>query len=305
MSAASNELVSLVVPAFNAARFVRETIDSILAQTYHPIELIVIDDGSSDGTADILAAYGGAVHQERQENRGQSATLTRGWNLASGALLGYVSADDRLRPDAVERVAAALAARPDAVLAYPDFGLIDAESRAIGTVRVPDYDVTLLVGRCQCLPGPGALFRRAAWQRMGPWDEGLRQVPDLDFYLRLCLAGPFLRVPETLADYRIHAGAITYSPVARGRADEPIRMMERFFARSDLPPDLARLGGSAHAHALMLSGLMHGRARRPAAAAARFLRAFCRHPSVLVSRTMASYLIDIAKPYCNAGRARP
>jgi len=300
-TATPRELVSLVVPAYNAGRFIRETIDSILAQTYHPIELIVIDDGSTDGTSDVLASYGGAFRCERQGNRGQSATLTRGWQMASGSLLGYLSADDRLRPDCVARLVAALADRPDAVLAYPDFGLIDAQSGPIGEVRAPDYDVALLVGRCQCLPGPGALFRRAAWQRVGSWDEGLRQVPDLDFFLRLCLAGPFLRVPEVLADYRVHGGAITYSPVPLGRADEPTQMIERFFRRADLPPEFARFRRQALANALMLSGFMHGRARRPAAAAMRFLSAFRHHPPALASRKMASYLIDIAKA-CRGAR---
>src|SRR5579883_3105728 len=122
MGAAS---VSIVIPAYNAGSFLREAIDSVLGQSHEAVELIVVDDGSADETPAILDGYGNAFIRIRQPNRGQSAALNRGWEASSGSLLGYLSADDRLRPDAVAKLVEALRRTPKAVLAYPDFDLID------------------------------------------------------------------------------------------------------------------------------------------------------------------------------------
>mgnify|MGYP001792971458 CR=1 FL=1 len=98
--------VSVVIPCYNAARFLAETIDSVLEQTSPAFELIVIDDGSTDGTAEIIDRYGrrlgGQLIFESGPNRGVSAARNRGTELASGRYLQYLDADDLLRPDALQ-----------------------------------------------------------------------------------------------------------------------------------------------------------------------------------------------------------
>src|SRR5688572_17065204 len=93
---AAAPLVSIVVPSYNHARYLGEAIDSILAQDYPKIELIVIDDGSTDGSPEILRGYGKRFHWELQTNQGQVATLNRGWMMSRGDIIGYLSADDVL-----------------------------------------------------------------------------------------------------------------------------------------------------------------------------------------------------------------
>jgi glycosyltransferase involved in cell wall biosynthesis len=87
-------LVSIVVPAYNHADYLKECIESILAQDYPRVELIVLNDGSTDMTPAILLAYGDRFRWENQANMGQSATLNKGWAMASGDILAYLSADD-------------------------------------------------------------------------------------------------------------------------------------------------------------------------------------------------------------------
>src|SRR3982751_4725798 len=205
----STPLVSIVVPAYNHAAYLKECIESILAQDYQQVELIVLNDGSTDTTPDILLAYGDRFRWENQTNIGQSATLNKGWAMANGDILAYLSADDKLRPEAVSEAVAALMARPEIVVTYSDFDLLDEHSRPVRTVATRNFDARDLVLDLVCQPGPGAFFRRGAFLRAGPWDSALRQNPDLDFWLRLSLVGNFLRIPKVLAGFRVHEGSAT------------------------------------------------------------------------------------------------
>lgn len=289
-------LVSIVIPTYNSADFLHQSIGSVLAQSYERLELIVVDDGSTDGTSDVLAQYAGRLRAERQPNGGQSSALNKGWELSQGDLIGYLSADDRLHPQAVVRLVGALRDDPSAVLAYPDFHLIDEASQPIRPVQTPDYSREQMIAGFQCLPGPGALFRRAAWRTAGGWDTGLRQMPDLDFFFRLCLAGSFTRVPEVLADFRIHRRSTTYSPAPASRADEPLRIVEAYFSRPDLPPEVAGWRRRSRANALLLSGFIHGQSRRLPSTLKRWLAALAQHPPSLLSIKMLSYAKGIALP---------
>src|SRR6185503_111739 len=94
-------LVSIVIPAYNLGHYVGATIDSVLAQDYPRVELIVIDDGSKDDTREVLARYTGRMRWESQPNAGQVAAMNRGWGMASGEILSWIGADDLLLPDAV------------------------------------------------------------------------------------------------------------------------------------------------------------------------------------------------------------
>ena len=280
----SAQSVSIVVPAFNAVDYVGEAIESLLAQDYPFLEIIVVDDGSTDDTAAVVAAFGDRIVLHRQANAGQSAAMTTGWAMAKGEILGYVSADDRLLPEAVSRGVEALVRRPEIVLVYPDFDIIDERSVSQSTVRPPDFSRSALYGELHCLPGPGALFRRSAYETAGPWRSDLRQIPDLDFFLRLALQGDFYHLPEVQAGFRMHSQSTTYRAVPFERGEEPLCMIGAFFARSDLPPDVQSHKRTARAHALLLSAAIHGRSSRPFTAIRRLLAAVALDPATAASR---------------------
>lgn len=261
-------LVSIVIPAYNHAGYLPEAIDSVLVQRYPRVELIVLDDGSTDSTRQVLERYGSRFRWESHANVGQSATLARGWAMARGQVLAYLSADDRLEREAVAEAIAVLETQDDVVATYCDFTLIDPQSRVVRRVRAPDYDYGDMLGNVNCLPGPGAFFRRSAYEQAGVWDPSLRQMPDYDFWLRLGLCGRFVRIPKVLASFRVHPASMTYGVVSPERAREAVIIVSRLLGRRDLPAPVAALGDTALANAWLSCAQLDLRAGRLRAASA-------------------------------------
>ena len=275
-------LVSIVIPSYNHARYLEGAVESVLAQDYPRVELIVIDDGSTDGSAALLEKYRGRFHFEVQPNQGQAATVNRGWRMARGEVLGYLSADDALLPRAVSASVDCLARNPDAVVCYCDYNLIDPASAFLRRVRAPEVDYRTMLTQMICAPGPGAFFRRTAFEKAGEWRSAYRQYGDFDFWLRLGLEGRFARIPEVLAAFRVHPGSqsFTHSPRA---IEEPVKVMEGYFADPRVPAPLretrAQALSAAHLHSARLA-LRAGEYRLGLAAAR---RAFSLHPPNLVA----------------------
>jgi len=222
--------VTLVTPAYNQAEYLAETIESVLAQDYPNMEYIVLDDGSTDDTPAVLERYAQRVHCERHTNMGQARTLNRGWSMAKGSLVGYISSDDRLHPHAVRCLVEALQQRPDAVVAYGDFDIIDAYGRKVRSVCTEEFDLDRLQVDLICQPGAGVLFRRELLGEVGGWQKKLRQVPDLEFWIRAAKSGPFVRVPQTLAAYRVHEGSASFSKISAERSNEVVDVMQTHWA---------------------------------------------------------------------------
>jgi GT2 family glycosyltransferase len=241
--------VTLVTPVYNQAEFLGATIESVLAQDYSELEYLVIDDGSSDDSLLVAQRYEsanpGRLTVLTQANAGQAATLNRGWRLGRGQFLGYLSADDRLHPQAISKLATALQASAHAVMAYCDFELMDAAGRALRKVETEDFDVRRLEVDLVCQPGPGALFRRQVFEKTGGWDASLRQVPDFAFWLRASVYGHFIRVPATLAQYRIHPASATFREMPPVRAEEILRVVQLHWQRREPSTERRRAQASA------------------------------------------------------------
>ena len=254
---ASLPLVSIVIPSYDHGRYLGAAIDSILAQDYPRIEIIAIDDGSTDDSRDVLARYAGRIHWESQANQGQAAALNRGWLMSRGDILGYLSADDLLLPGAVGRAVHCLQKNPDAALVYCDFNLIDPDSAVVRRIRAPEVAYSEMLGQLICPPGPGAFFRRSAFEKAGLWDPGLRQMVDYEYWLRLGMHGRFVRIPEVLAAFRVHPGSQTFAATSPARADEPVRIIERYFQRENVPVGTQALRDRAFSAAYLVSAQLH------------------------------------------------
>lgn len=222
-------LVTLVTPAFNQAEYLPQTLESVLRLQYTNLEYLVIDDGSTDDTATVLRRYVDKINWKSQPNMGQSRTLNKGWAEAKGDIIGYISSDDLLEPNAVLESVRALTDHPEAILVYCDFELIDPQGLTIRTVRTRDFSERTMVEDLVCFPGPGAFFRRSAFLKAGGWDEDLHQIPDFDFWLRLFEYGCFLRIPQVLAKYRIHDSSASFRPTTIARSNEIIAVTETFW----------------------------------------------------------------------------
>jgi glycosyltransferase involved in cell wall biosynthesis len=255
-----NPLVSIVIPAYNAGPYLRQAIDSVLKQDYPRVELLVLDDGSTDDTRDILRGYGNRFSWESHANMGQSATINKGWRMAKGEIWSYLSADDALAPDAVRKAIPYLT--DGVVLAYGDFNLIDSSSKHIRRVEAPDFNYQDMFSRLICHPGPGVFMKRRAVEAAGFWDGAYKQMPDYDLWLRLGLQGRFIRVPEVLASFRIHEQSQTFAVADEQRAMEPVRILSRFIETQTLPADLLSLTTTALSNAWLTTAQLHIRSGR-------------------------------------------
>jgi glycosyltransferase involved in cell wall biosynthesis len=202
-------VVSVVTPSFNQARFIRETIDSVLAQSYPNIEYLVVDGGSTDGTLDILRSYGDQVRWISEPDSGQAEAINRGLSLASGQIVGYLNSDDLLLPDAVEQAVRYFQEHPKCDLVYGDADYIDESGAVVGRYPTAPYSFERLMLDC-CICQPAAYWRSSAAQVVGPFDERLQYALDYDYWLRLDRSGFVLQhMPTTIARSRLHAGAKT------------------------------------------------------------------------------------------------
>lgn len=274
-------LVSIVTPTYNQAEYLTETIESVLAQSYPNIEYIVLDDGSTDNTQDVLSRFDGRIRHERHPNVGQAKTLNRGWKMSRGSLLGYLSSDDRLLPDAVTRLVEGLTQHINAAVVYCDYDLIDAKGRFFRSVKAEEFSLNRLTVDLVCQPGPGALFRRDVFERAGGWNESLRQVPDFEFWLRASRFGHFIRLPEILAQYRIHEESTSFRPISAERSLEVVQVMKFYWKGVDSPEEARR----SIATAQVISGKSHFQSGRLLNGLKQFYAAFCRDPSIFLAGT--------------------
>ena len=248
-------LVSIITPAYNRAKYLEETIDSVLSQDYPRIEYIVLDDGSTDGTPEVLARYGSRIRWETHPNMGETRTVNRGFTLARGDIVAVVNSDDPLLPGAVRAAVEVFLERPDVLVAYPDWLTIDAQSETVRAILVPDYDYASMVRRFRCVVGPGAFMRRSAVERVDGRDSRYRYVADFDFWLRLGLLGPFTRIPRVLATFRVHPDSTSVAQRGQAMAEEHVQLARQFFGRPDLPPSIRRLEREARSFAFYYAGL--------------------------------------------------
>jgi glycosyltransferase involved in cell wall biosynthesis len=210
--------ISVVIAVFEGERFLAEAVESVLAQTLAPDEVIVVDDGSSDRSAAVAASFGAPVRLIRTAHRGVSAARNTGVAESTGGLIGFLDADDMMKPDRLERQAAVLAERAelDLVLGRGEViaekgvelpELITATRAPIAADREPYYAMTLLA-------------RRRAFDLVGPFDPELRLAEDGDWLMRAFDAGLAYDVmEEPLTVRRFHGANASYDTAGARRAN--------------------------------------------------------------------------------------
>lgn len=204
-------MISVIIPTYNHARFLAQAIESALAQTLPPVELIVVDDGSTDETAQVLARYAGRIRVIRQQNSGVAAARNAGAALAAGDYLAFLDADDVWLPRKLERQMARLRAEPELGLVHCGVEEIDEAGQRRGYRRDGLegwlFEEFLLFRRSILLGGgSGALMPRAVFQAAGGFDERLSTSADWDLYCRIAARHCIGFVPEALLRYRLHGG---------------------------------------------------------------------------------------------------
>jgi glycosyltransferase involved in cell wall biosynthesis len=198
-------LVSVVIPCYNSARYLGETIESALLQTYPQIEIIVVDDGSSDETACIARSYG--VHYIYQTNRGISAARNTGIAHSQGKYVLFLDHDDRLLPRAVETGVRLLEEHPECALAVGEHVYIGADGTAIGhsNKQAAGRDHYEMLLEHNFIETPcSALHRRSGLALTGVFDESVQGAEDHELYLRIARQSPWVAHETPVAEYRLH-----------------------------------------------------------------------------------------------------
>jgi glycosyltransferase involved in cell wall biosynthesis len=217
-------LVSVVIPAFNAEAFVGEAIESALAQDYEPVEVIVVDDGSTDGTAAVASRYPVALLS--QENGGQAAARNAGVAAAEGTFVSFLDADDLWMPSKLSTEVAHL-------LAHPELGyvLVRMQRSLMPGAPWPPGTPARWFDESQpgTLPSAG-LVRRAALERIGPFDTRYRHGSDTEWQARATDAGVrWELLPDVLVEYRIHGANNSYDNL--GMKQEMFKLLRASVAR--------------------------------------------------------------------------
>ena len=251
-------LVSIITPVYNQANYVGETIESVLSQDYENLEYIVIDDGSTDNTVEVLKKYSGRIHWETRKNKGETATVNEGVSKARGEIIGIVSSDDPLLPGAIKEMVKVFIEQPDLIIVYPDWLMIDAEGKVIEKIVTFDYNYANMLRWHHCMPGPGTLIKKSVFQALGGRDPQFRFVADFDFWLCAGLIGPFARIPKTLASYRWYAGGASSASKGVTMAEEHIRLVNKIFSLPNFPKNLLRLKNEAFSSANYIAGVVCG-----------------------------------------------
>jgi glycosyltransferase involved in cell wall biosynthesis len=211
--------ISIVIPAHNVGQYIKQTLESVLAQTYSDFELLVYDDGSRDNTWNIIeqfAARDTRIRATQQENIGQSSTLNRGIIAASNGLVMILDADDVMLPNCVAEQIAFLNGQPQLVAAGCLARFINAQGKEFWSEKNPfttleAFEQARQRGKTVFFRHSGFIFCRDVFMQLKEGYRNIKQANDIDLFNRLADLGPILTNPQVLIKYRIHANQDSFA----------------------------------------------------------------------------------------------
>lgn len=242
--------VSVVVPAYNQGHYLAQAIQSVLDQTYQHFEIIVVDDGSTDNSREIVEAYSDPrIHYIYQENRGLPAARNTGLRNATGQFLTYLDSDDLFLPQKIEVLLCYLENHPDVGLVAGQVIPVDNSGRQIGKTfdtKIPEDSSLLLLGNPITV---GSVMLRRYWQQqVGIFDESLRSYEDWEMWLRLARLGCRTGwVPQPVYLYRFHQAQMTRVATQMTRAT--FQVLDNVFRDPNLPESWRQMCDRAYSNA--------------------------------------------------------
>jgi len=230
--------ISVIIPAYNAAQFVRTAIESCLSQTYAPHEIVVVDDASTDGTAALAESFPLPVRVIRlAQNMGVAAARNRGIQESTGNWIAFLDADDWFLPEKLERQRLCILENERAVLVYAGWRIISVDGvESLGRFKPPSDLLPMLRYRCN-LPLLTILVRRDVFDSVGGFNPAYRRCQDWDLWLRIAgrySVESFAGLPEPLAVYRRVPGSLSSSAMGYFLQRIPIIKSSCLFGTSGL-----------------------------------------------------------------------
>lgn len=236
-----NELVSVVTPSYNQGRFIEATLRSVARQEHAPVEHIVLDAGSTDGTHAVLERYARdhGLRWRAEPDDGMYDAVNTGLRESSGVIVAYLNTDDLFLPWTLGTVVAAFRRHPDVDFVYGDVVKVDEQDGSLTLVFAPPFSAAY-IRRLGSLFQPAVFWRRSVMDEVGAFDAGLRFGGDLDFWIRALDRHRFHKLDEVLAVERIHPAAKSSAQAAELH-DEERRIRARHEPLPRLLADASRM----------------------------------------------------------------
>jgi glycosyltransferase involved in cell wall biosynthesis len=221
--------VSICIPTYNRKDYLKQTIESVFAQTYKDYEVILIDDGSTDGTAEMIKSTGLPVRYYWQENSGEAAARNKMIKLAQGEFITFVDSDDLLMHDAVEKMMNVMDAEGGEVIVYGSYQRIDQDGNIYGRYKRRQYSgyITKYLFQNIFVYSCGSMFPRKVLEAEGGFDTSLPVCADYEFWLRLSLKYQFIALAEPAFKRRRHTGNI--SALSAENCIIELKVLEQFY----------------------------------------------------------------------------
>jgi glycosyltransferase involved in cell wall biosynthesis len=237
--------VSVLTPVYNGMRFVGRAISSVAQSTFLDYEHIIVDDGSTDETMQVITKAIDNLNSDARSkvkvfsklNSGEAETDNFAMGYSSGQLIIVLNADDTIEPELIGRSVQIMGADSSIVVTYPDWKIIDAEEVQIRNITTKEFSHKRLIGDFDCLPGPGACIRKSALMGGLLRDPAFPLISDYECWQRLVLRGEFMRIPETLASWRLHGENLSITSRGGRWAKQAILVAEKFLNSPSVATD--------------------------------------------------------------------
>jgi len=232
--------ITVITPTYNRADFIKETIESVLEQDYKDFEYLILDDGSTDNTTEIVKPFlkNKKVKYFYHENQGEAETVNWGWNMAKGEYFTQVNSDDPILPGLFSEMTKVLDKKKNIVVAYPDFYFIDKDGKIIKNDRTPDWNFVQALSDFSCYAASAGSFIRKKpfknWKKIK--DGRFKHISDIYMYWNMALVGDFYHVTKFLATWRDHSNGISSN---RWQAIPEIKIwFSEYFKQKNLPKNV-------------------------------------------------------------------
>ncbi len=276
-------LVSIITPSYNQAKYLEQTILSVLEQDYPRMEYIVIDGASTDGSVEIIQKYAGRLaHWESVKDNGQADAINKGFAHATGEIVAWLNSDDYYLPGTISAAVKVFEENPDVVLVYANMLAVDESGQTFNTLTYKQLTLEDLL--CfQIIGQPAVFMRRSALQKTSGLDLTFHFLLDHLLWIKIAKQGRILHINQTWSAARYHAEAKNVAKAAEfGR--EAFRILETIAQDKDLAATLHKIDRRAHASAYRVDARYLLDGGLPGKALSAWFRALFIYPPVALKR---------------------
>jgi glycosyltransferase involved in cell wall biosynthesis len=241
--------VSVIIPTYNSARFLTAAVESVLKQTFKDFEVIVIDDGSTDNTSEIIKQFGDSVRYIFQKNQGVSVARNTGIKNSAAKYVAFLDADDVWMPTKLEKQIAALKENPKSKVCYTEYLSVssDLKPQDLRRLRCQNEVLSDLLLRGNVIGPPSTVFgERGIFEELGGFDSNLSLSADWDMWIRLASVTEWTFIKEPLLMYRLHSLNMGRNSVLL--EEDTLRLLEKSFAMTNLSNELRAKRNAAFAY---------------------------------------------------------